>query len=64
MPSNSLTHVNGGRGRAQLADPAAHFLQTCKALTDGCVPPQEAQAAIGNPSLMRALAAKYLGPSR
>ncbi|HEY0421077.1 MAG TPA: hypothetical protein VGC80_16295, partial [Acetobacteraceae bacterium] len=34
-----------------------NFLQTYKALTDGGVPPQEAQAAIGNPSLMRALAA-------
>jgi hypothetical protein len=39
-----------------------NFLQTYKALTDGGVPPQEAQAAIGNPSLMRTLAAKYLGP--
>ena len=39
-----------------------NLLQTYKALTDGGVPPQEAQAAIGNPSLMRALAAKYLGP--
>jgi hypothetical protein len=39
-----------------------NFLQTYKALTDGGVPAQEAQAAIGNPSLMRALAAKYLGP--
>ena len=39
-----------------------NFLQTYKALTDGGVPPPEAQAAIGNPSLMRALAAKYLGP--
>jgi hypothetical protein len=39
-----------------------NFLQTYKALTEGGVPPQEAQAAIGNPSLMRALAAKYLGP--
>jgi hypothetical protein len=29
----------------------------------GGVPPQEAAAAIGNPSLMRALAAKYLGPA-
>jgi hypothetical protein len=38
-----------------------NFLQTYQALTDGGVPPQEAQAAIGNPSLMRALAAKYLG---
>jgi hypothetical protein len=39
-----------------------NLLQTYKALTDGGVPAQEAQAAIGNPSLMRALAAKYLGP--
>jgi hypothetical protein len=39
-----------------------NLLQTYKALTDGGVPPEEAQAAIGNPSLMRALAAKYLGP--
>jgi hypothetical protein len=39
-----------------------NFLQTYKALTDGGAPPQEAQAAVGNPSLMRALAAKYLGP--
>lgn len=38
------------------------LLQTYKALTDGGVPPQEAQAAIANPSLMRAVAAKYLGP--
>ena len=38
-------------------------LATYKALTDGGVPPQEAQAAISNPSLMRALAAKYLGPT-
>jgi hypothetical protein len=39
-----------------------NLLQTYKALTDGGVPAQEAQAAIGNPSLMRALAARYLGP--
>jgi hypothetical protein len=39
-----------------------NLLQTYQALTDGGVPPQEAQAAIGNPSLMRALAAKFLGP--
>ncbi len=61
-----------GRGLADAATAAAternrqaqqlNFLQTYKALTDGGVPPQEAQAAIGNPSLMRALAAKYLGP--
>jgi hypothetical protein len=38
-----------------------NFAQTYKALTDGGVPPQEAQAAISNPSLMRALAVKYLG---
>jgi hypothetical protein len=38
-----------------------NFLQTYKALTDGGVPPQEAQAAVGNPSLMRTLAARYLG---
>jgi hypothetical protein len=61
-----------GRGLADAATAAAaernrqlqqlNFLQTYKALTDGGVPPQEAQAAISNPSLMRALAAKYLGP--
>jgi hypothetical protein len=39
-----------------------NFLQTYKALTEGGVPAQEAQAAISSPSLMRALAAKYLGP--
>jgi hypothetical protein len=39
-----------------------NFLQTYKALTDGGVPPQEAAAAISNPSLMRTLAVKYLGP--
>jgi len=39
-----------------------NLLQTYKALTDGGVPPQEAQAAVVNPSLMRTLAAKYLGP--
>jgi hypothetical protein len=38
-----------------------NFLQTYKALTDGGVPPQEAAAAISNPSLMRTLAVKYLG---
>jgi hypothetical protein len=38
-----------------------NLLQTYKALTDGGVPPPQAQAAIGNPSLMRALAVKYLG---
>jgi hypothetical protein len=61
-----------GKGLADAATAAAaehnrqlqqlNFLQTYKALTDGGVPPQEAQAAIGNPSLMRALAARYLGP--
>jgi hypothetical protein len=61
-----------GKGLADAATAAAaernrqlqqlNLLQTYKALTDGGVPPQEAQAAIGNPSLMRALAAKYLGP--
>jgi hypothetical protein len=61
-----------GRGLADAATAAAaernrqlqqlNFLSTYKALTDGGVPPQEAQAAISNPSLMRALAAKYLGP--
>jgi hypothetical protein len=60
-----------GRGLADAATAAAaernrkvqqlNFLATYKALTDGGVPPQEAQAAIGNPSLMRALAGKYLG---
>jgi hypothetical protein len=63
--------AQGGVGRG-LADAAAaernrqfqqlNFLQIYKALTDGGVPPQEAQAAVSNPSLMRALAAKYLGP--
>jgi hypothetical protein len=61
-----------GRGLADAATAAAaernrqfqqlNFLATYKALTDGGVPPQEAQAAISNPSLMRTLAAKYLGP--
>jgi hypothetical protein len=39
-----------------------NFLQTFKALTDGGVPPEEAAAAVANPSLMRTLAVKYLGP--
>jgi hypothetical protein len=39
-----------------------NFLQTYNALTNGGVPPDEARAAISNPSLMRALAVKYLGP--
>jgi hypothetical protein len=39
-----------------------NFLQTYNALTGAGVPPPQAQAAIGNPSLMRALAVKYLGP--
>ena len=61
-----------GRGLADAATAAAaernrqfqqlNFLATYKALTEGGVPPQEAQAAISNPSLMRTLAAKYLGP--
>jgi len=38
------------------------FLQTYKALTEGGVPQEEALAAVLNPSLMRSLAAKYLGP--
>jgi hypothetical protein len=38
------------------------YLQTYKALTDGGVPQEEALAAVLNPSLMRSLAAKYLGP--
>jgi hypothetical protein len=38
------------------------FLQTYNALTNGGVPREEALAAVMNPSLMRALAAKYLGP--
>jgi hypothetical protein len=38
------------------------FLQTYNALTAAGVPSPQAQAAISNPSLMRALAAKYLGP--
>jgi hypothetical protein len=37
------------------------FLQTYKALTDSGVPQQEAIAAVSNPSLMRTLAARYLG---
>jgi hypothetical protein len=59
-----------GKGLADAATAAAaernrqaqqlNFLQTYNALKDGGVPPQVAQAAIGNPSLMRALAAKYL----
>jgi hypothetical protein len=66
--------AQGGAGKG-LADAAAalqaernqqaqhvNLLQTYKALTDGGVPPQEAQAAIGNPALMRALVTKYLGP--
>jgi hypothetical protein len=38
-----------------------NFLQTYNALTAAGVPPPQAQAAISNPSLMRALAVKYLG---
>ncbi len=65
--------AQGGVGRGlELASSAAQaernralqqfsYLQTFKALTDGGVPPQEAQAAITNPSLMRALVTKYLG---
>jgi hypothetical protein len=37
------------------------FMQTYKALTDSGVPQQEAIAAVSNPSLMRTLAARYLG---
>jgi hypothetical protein len=55
----AATAAEGERNR-QLQ--ALNFLQTFKALTDGGVPPQEAQAAISNPSLMRTVAAKYLGP--
>jgi hypothetical protein len=40
----------------------ASYLQTYKALTDGGVPQDEALAATLNPSLMRTLAARYLGP--
>jgi hypothetical protein len=39
-----------------------NFLQTYNALTSGGVPAGEARAAISNPSLMRALVGKYLGP--
>ena len=38
-----------------------NFLQTYKALTDAGVPAEEARAAVTNPSLMRAVAVKYLG---
>jgi hypothetical protein len=38
-----------------------NFLQTYKALTDAGVPAEEARAAITNPSMMRAVAVKYLG---
>ena len=37
------------------------LLQSYKALTDSGVPQQEAIAAVSNPSLMRTLAARYLG---
>jgi hypothetical protein len=40
-----------------------NFLQTYNALTSAGVPKPQAQAAIGNPSLMRALAVRYLGPN-
>jgi hypothetical protein len=39
-----------------------NFLQTYNALVNGGVPKEEAMAAISNPSLMRAVALKYLGP--
>jgi hypothetical protein len=39
-----------------------NFLQTYQALTDAGVPAEEARAAVTNPSLMRAVAVKYLGP--
>jgi len=65
--------AQGGLGRG-LADAATaaqaersqqiqqlNFLQTYNALTNAGVPPPQAQAAISNPSLMRALAVKYLG---
>jgi hypothetical protein len=68
----SIAQGGVGRGLAAAATAAEaernrqaqqlNLLQTYKALTDGGVPPQEAQVAIGNPGLMRALAAKYLGP--
>jgi hypothetical protein len=61
-----------GRGLADAATAAQaernlqaqkfNFLQTYNALTDAGVPAPQAQAAISNPSLMRALAVKYLGP--
>jgi hypothetical protein len=38
-----------------------NFLQTYQALTDAGVPAEEARAAVTNPSLMRAVAVKYLG---
>jgi hypothetical protein len=38
-----------------------NFLQTYKALTDAGVPAEEARAAVTNPSMMRAVAVKYLG---
>jgi hypothetical protein len=39
-----------------------NFLQTYQALTGAGVPAEEARAAVTNPSLMRAVAVKYLGP--
>jgi hypothetical protein len=40
----------------------SNFLQTYQALTDAGVPADVARAAVTNPSLMRAVAVKYLGP--
>lgn len=39
-----------------------NYLHTYNALTGAGVPPQQAQAAMGNPSLMRAVALRYLVP--
>jgi hypothetical protein len=39
-----------------------NFLQTYQALTNAGVPAEEARAAVANPSLMRAVAVRYLGP--
>jgi hypothetical protein len=53
------------RGRAQPARPAVQFPADLQSLDRRRRPAAGgAQVAIGNPSLMRALAAKFLGPSR
>jgi hypothetical protein len=60
-----------GKGLAEAATAAqaerslqaqqANFLQTYQALQNAGVPPEVARAAVTNPSLMRAVAVKYLG---